>query len=114
MTITSDGEHPTDWFTVSVTGDNASLSSIRQVDNGWIVASDSLDNVEVTLNNRYYMVCTEFSTEYPSALIYEIDENTIGIAVDRDDIDPIGAPGLCLSCAPVMAGGLDNKYWVLT
>ena len=42
-----------------------------------------------------------------------LDCDSLTAAVDRDDIDPTGVPGLCLSCAPVMAGGLDNKYWVL-
>lgn len=85
MSITADGEHPTDWFAVTVKGSGADLSSFKQVDDGWVVTSDNLNNVEVTVNNKYDVASTTFTTEYPSALIYEIDENTIGIAVDRDD-----------------------------
>ena len=85
MAITMNDEHPTDWFTVAVKGQGADLATLKQVDNGWVVASDSLNNVEVTVNNKYDMATTTFTTEYPAALIYEIDEDTIGIAVDKDD-----------------------------
>lgn len=78
-------DYPTDWFTVAVKGQGADLATLRQVDNGWVIASDSLSNVEVKVNNKYDMAYTTFTTEYPSALIYEIDEDTIGIAVDKDD-----------------------------
>ena len=85
MSITMDDEHPTDWFTVAVKGQGADNATLKQVENGWVVASDSLNNVEVTVNNKYDMAYTTFTTEYPAALIYEIDEDTIGIAVDKDN-----------------------------
>ncbi len=85
MAITMNDEHPTDWFTVAVKGQGADYATLKQVENGWVVASDSLNNVEVAVNNKYDMATTTFTTEYPAALIYEIDEDTIGIAVDKDD-----------------------------
>ena len=85
MAITMNDECPTDWFTVAVKGQGADNATLKQVENGWVVASDSLNNVEVTVNNKYDMAYTTFTTEYPAALIYEIDEDTIGIAVDKDN-----------------------------
>ena len=36
-------------------------------------------------NNREDSVHTSFSTSYPSAYIYEIDKNTVGVKVDKDN-----------------------------
>lgn len=85
MAITMNDKHPTDWFNVSVKGQGADSATLRQVDDGWVVTSDSLKNVAVSVNNKYDMAYTSFTTEYPEALIYEIDEDTIGIAVDKDN-----------------------------
>ncbi|MBQ1389938.1 MAG: hypothetical protein IIY78_09985, partial [Clostridia bacterium] len=85
MSITMDGDHPTDWFTIAVSGQGADCAKLQQVENGWVVSADSLSNVEVTVNNKDDMAHTSFSTEYTTALIYEIDKDTIGIAVDMDD-----------------------------
>ena len=39
----------------------------------------------VKVSSKYDSADTKFSTTYKSALIYEIDKNTVGIAVDTDN-----------------------------
>ena len=49
------------------------------------VESDSLTDITVSASNDDYSAFASFSTDYDKAYIYEIDENTIGIAVDTDN-----------------------------
>ncbi len=85
ISMTHDIDFPTDWFTVQVKGDNVNDASLEMVNNGWIISADQLENVVVAVNNKDDSAKTKFSTEYKSALIYEINKNTIGIAVDTDN-----------------------------
>ena len=85
ISMTFDKDYPTDWFTVAISGSNSDNVSLELVDNGWIVSADNLEKVIVNTNNKDVEAATSFSTEYSSAFIYEIDENTIGIAVDTDN-----------------------------
>ena len=84
MSITSNDECPTDWFTVKVKGDNSEYVSLSKGTDGWIISGDNLENVNVFANNKYNEAETVFTTMYDSALIYEIDQNTIGVAIDAD------------------------------
>ena len=84
MSITMNDEHPTDWFGIQIKGDGADTASLRQVDLGRVISADKLENVEVWANNKYDSAYTKFTTTYPSALIYQIDEETIGISADAD------------------------------
>ena len=82
--MTHNEGYPTDWFTVEVSGFGADKASLKMVDNGWVISADDLENIVVNTYNKEVEANTSFSTEYSEALIYEIDENTIGIAVDTD------------------------------
>ena len=85
IAMTFNKDFPTDWYHVDVSGSNANTTSLEMVENGWIISADNLEKVIVHTNNKDVEATTSFSTEYPSAFIYEIDENTIGIAVDTDN-----------------------------
>ncbi len=85
ISMTHDIDFPTDWFTVQVKGDNTNDASLKKVNNGWVVSADRLQNVEVAVNNKEDSAHVKFSTKYKSALIYEINKKTIGIAVDTDN-----------------------------
>jgi len=78
-------DHPTDWFFVGVSGEGADKAEMEKVENGYILKADNLNNVKVEALNRNVDISTRFSTDYNKALIYEIDEETIGIAIDTDD-----------------------------
>lgn len=84
LSLTNDFDLPTDWCTAQVSA-NASQASLTRADNGWIVSADRLENVTVKVSSKYDSADTKFSTTYKSALIYEIDKNTVGIAVDTDN-----------------------------
>ena len=53
-------------------------------DEGYIVTSDNLHNVKVRALNKDVTVNAAFSTDAGSVLIYEIDENTLGLRIDAD------------------------------
>ena len=84
MSMTINDECPTDWFTVKVKGNNSEFVSLKKASDGWIISGYNLENVSVSANNKYNTATTEFTTMYDQALIYEIDQNTIGIAIDAD------------------------------
>ena len=84
MSMTINDEYPTDWFTVKVKDNDSEFVSLKKDNEGWIISGDKLENVHVYANNKYNEAKTEFTTMYDSALVYEIDQNTIGIAIDAD------------------------------
>ena len=83
--VFNEGYYPTDWFHVVVDGNNVDSASIKQVENGYILSASNLNNVSVKANNKISSAQVTFSTDkYQSAMIYEINDVTIGIAVDTD------------------------------
>lgn len=81
--ISNDGYSPTDWFNMEVSGVGAKVN-FKKAENGYILNSDNLKNVSLKAeSDNESPVCT-FSTEYPEVFIYEIDEKTIGVSVDKD------------------------------
>lgn len=77
--------YPTDWFFMGVSGENADKVELQKSENGYIMKSDNLENVKILAKNREVSPTAEFSTDYKEVFIYEIDENTIGVAIDSDD-----------------------------
>ena len=84
ISMTFNEDYPTDWFAVQVSGSGANIATMEKVKNGYVLKSDHLKDVRVSANNREDEASTQFSTDYDSVLIYEIDKNTIGIRVDKD------------------------------
>ncbi len=84
LSLTANDDYPTDWFTLSVEGENASSAKLEQVEEGYILTADNLNDVKVEAHNKYIKAHTTFSSSANSVLIYEIDENTIGIRQDND------------------------------
>ena len=82
--MTYNDNYPTDWFTIEAIGQNANNSSLRMVDNGYVLSSDNLKDVTVKMNNKSTCVASKFSTEYDSVFIYELNQNTLSIKVDTD------------------------------
>ena len=85
MTMTFDGDHPTDWFAVQVKGSGSDKASLQKTKKGFVVSAENLKNMEVKANNRKDSAAVTFSTKYKSALIYEINKTTIGVKVDTDN-----------------------------
>ena len=77
--------YATDWFAIHASGDNAENASLKMVDGGYVLSADKLENVRISANNRSVKAYADFSTEYNSVFIYEIDENTIGLRIDADN-----------------------------
>lgn len=85
LSITSDKDHPTSWFTISAEGTGASSASLKLAEDGYILSSDSLKDVSLKALNKDSVATVSFSTDLPSVYIYEINESTIGIKVDSDN-----------------------------
>ena len=75
-----------DWHKVTVSGtDGGSLRMQMLPDgSGLILAADSLKNVSISAKSHTAEASRSFSTEYGAVKIYEIDEKTIGLAVDTN------------------------------
>ncbi len=85
ISMSFDEDFPTDWFAIEVNGSGANKAQLKKANNGYVIVSDNLKNVNVSVNNKTDSAKTVFSTSYPSALIYEINKNTIGVKVDTDN-----------------------------
>ncbi|MCQ2417941.1 MAG: leucine-rich repeat protein [Oscillospiraceae bacterium] len=87
LTMVQDqGTHATDWHKIAVAGTDGGTVMLQSdlKNNGWVMTGDSLKNVTVTANNYKAAAEKTFSAGCKKVLIYEIDENTIGIKADTD------------------------------
>ena len=83
--VCDDSECVTDWFAVTISGKDADAVTYKKVSKGYIVSSANLNNVTIKAESTTSEANAIFSTKYDSALIYEIDKDTIGVAVDTDN-----------------------------
>lgn len=82
--VSNDEVCVTDWYKVGISGKASSVKFMKSGE-GYIVEGEDLTDVTVSASNDDISVSAEFSTDLNKAFIYEIDENTIGIAVDTDN-----------------------------
>ncbi|MBO4277907.1 MAG: dockerin type I repeat-containing protein, partial [Clostridia bacterium] len=83
--MVADKDYPTDWFAIEVSGTNVNNASLEMCEKGWVLTADNLEEITVSVNNKDVSANTSFNAESNSVLIYEIDENTIGILADNDN-----------------------------
>ncbi len=82
--LTLNKDYPTTWFNVEAEV-NASGASLRKTAEGYILKASSLKNFTVYANNKEVEVSQNFSAKSGCVLIYQIDENTIGVRDVLDD-----------------------------
>ena len=82
--IYNDGYHTTDWYSFQVDGNHVDAANMKQTENGYVLHADSLNNVTAQAYNDNATAKVTFSTDYTDVLLYEIDEETIGVAVDTN------------------------------
>lgn len=75
------------WYNVVVDGKDAGNISIQHCNNGRLLFCDRMENIKVTasvvdIHPKEYIAT--FSTGYNSVNIREMDEDTLGIYIDRD------------------------------
>lgn len=73
------------WYTLEVLGDKSDSAILSKSDKGYILKGDNLNFVKVKAHNDDVKTSVNFGTDSNSAYIYSIDENTIGISVDKDN-----------------------------
>ncbi len=84
--VLNEGYHPTDWYKIEVSGDEANTGEITVTDEGYVFKSDGLKNgVSIEIFNKeskanldLYAVCDEI-------LIYQLSEDRIGIKLDTNN-----------------------------
>lgn len=59
-------------------------ANIKQTTNGYLLHADNLKGVTAQAYNDNATSEVTFSTDYTDVLLYEIDEETIGVAVDTN------------------------------
>ena len=82
--IYNDGYHTTDWYSFQVDGNHVDAANMKQTENGYVLHADNLSNVTAQAYNDDATAKVTFSTDYTDVLLYEIDEETIGVAVDTN------------------------------
>lgn len=83
--VTDDSDCVTDWYFIAISGSNVDDLVYTKVKNGYTLSASELKNVRVSATGENFAADTVFSTNYNEVFIYEIDKNTIGVAVDTDN-----------------------------
>lgn len=83
--VLNDGYTVNDWYGISVSGPKADDATLRKTKDGFIFKSSDMENITVEAHNNEVSAELTFSTTYPEVLLFEKDENTIGVAVDKDN-----------------------------
>ena len=83
--VLNEGYMVTDWYSFNVKGSGVNDATLRKAENGYILEATNLKNVTANAYNDDVKANVTFSTDYPKVFLYEIDENTIGVAVDTDN-----------------------------
>lgn len=80
----NEGHTVTDWYTFRISGEGTDNVKLERCEGGYILGSDNLKNVSVSAHNDSSSAELTLTTEYNQVYLYEIDEHTIGAAVDTD------------------------------
>lgn len=83
--VTDDVDCVTDWYSVNISGADVDDLVYTKVKNGYTLSASRLENVKISVEGENSAAETIFSTNYDDVFIYEIDKNTIGVAVDTDN-----------------------------
>ena len=69
----------------SCNGKDSTESSLQVEKDGIVLEGDNLNNIHATANNTAESVSIDFSTDKDSAKFMQIDSDTIGVYIDKDD-----------------------------
>lgn len=83
--VTDESDCVTDWYSVTISGMDVDYLVYTKVKNGYTLSGPKLKNVKITAEGENFSADTIFDTDYEDVFIYEIDKNTIGVAVDTDN-----------------------------
>lgn len=79
----NEGYYLQDWYNLNISG-HADAASIQQTEEGYILSADSLKFVQISAKNDTHQAELTISTDADSVLIYEINADTLGAAIDTD------------------------------
>lgn len=84
--ILNEGYHPTEWYKIEISGDNANTGEITVDEEGYIFKSDGLKNgISIKASNRTSEANLSVYSSDDKILIYQIDDDKIGIKLDTNN-----------------------------
>jgi hypothetical protein len=86
ITLVSNPElRTTDWYALRVLGSGADSMTLSRHEKGYVFYADSMENITISAENDAHRAAVTFSVPEPcKVLVYEIDEDTLGILADTD------------------------------
>ncbi len=81
--VSNEGYMPTDWYKMTIKSSGGHVI-FQKYQDGYLLNADKMENVHVTAKNDDVTARVCFSSEYDTVYLYELDENTIAVAVDAD------------------------------
>jgi len=74
-----------DWYSFTVEGSDVSSVNFEKTKDGYLLQASSLNDVTASAFGDTAEASVNFSTDKTSVLLYEIDEETIGVRTDSDN-----------------------------
>ena len=85
LSMTLGDNCPMTWFTLQISGASAKKATLTAVENGYILESDeNLSGITAEAFGKDSSAKISFSCEYKKVLIYQTDDNKLGVKADAD------------------------------
>lgn len=81
--VWNEGFYTGSWYDFTVSG-TANTASLQKTEEGFLLTADNLQNVTAVGSNDSITASLTFSIDAGSVLLHEVDETTIGAAIDTD------------------------------
>ena len=104
--VLNEGSLVTDWYSFSVKGRNIDNAKLEKAENGYILTASNLKSIQSEAYNDDTFTDLNFSSDDTSVLLYEIDENTIGV---KEDTDNDGIYDTLIAQTPAFMMGDTNR-----
>lgn len=84
--VLNEGHHPTDWYKIEVSGDEADTGEITVTEDGYVLKSDGLKNgVSIEVSNKQSKAKLDLYAVSDKILIYQLSKDRIGIKLDTNN-----------------------------
>lgn len=84
--VLNEGYHPTEWYKIEVSGDEADTGEITVAEDGYVFKSDSLKNgISIKASNRTSEANLGLYATADKIFIYQLSDDRIGIKLDTNN-----------------------------
>ena len=85
LMMVADDQHPTSYYELHISGENADVVSVQQKQGGYVIAGTDLHDVTVEALNDSKALALSFSTDAQRVLVHETERNTLAVSADLDE-----------------------------